>query len=243
MNARDPHALRHRLRLYWVMDGSDLDSEPGRARVIDALRSGVGCVQLRDKHGDTQSLIERTRALLQLAAPWDVMVIVNDRVDVALAAGAHGVHLGQSDTPMTEARQWLGEQAVIGLSIEHPDQLKAPDAIAADYLAVSPVFDTPTKTNTAPAWGLNGLRQARRATPLPLVAIGGIDATLLPEVWSTGVDGVAVVRAISNAEDTGKAASKLRALMARTSPWQAPRVLSMAGSDSGGGADNATDCS
>ena len=236
MSDRDPRVLRQRLRLYWVMDGSDLDSPSGQARVSDALQSGVGCVQLRDKHSDTRVLIERTRTLLRLAAPWRVLVIVNDRVDVALAAGAHGVHLGQSDTPLVQARQWLGEHAVIGLSIEHPDQLHRPDALAADYLAVSPVFDTPTKTNTAPAWGLAGLRQARQATPAPLVAIGGIDAERLPEVWASGVDGVAVVRAISDATDTGAASAHLRSLMAQARPWRVPRVLSIAGSDSGGGA-------
>ena len=236
MRARDPQALRQRLRLYWVMDGSDLDSLAGQARVTDALQSGVGCVQLRDKHSDTRVLIERTRSLLRLARPWRVMVMVNDRVDVALAAGADGVHLGQSDTPLAQARAVLGPHAVLGLSLEHPEQLASADACAADYLAISPVFDTPTKTNTAPAWGLEGLRQARLATRAPLVAIGGIDAARLPAVWATGVDGVAVVRAISDAADTGAAATRLRSLMADARPWRVPRVLSIAGSDSGGGA-------
>ena len=236
MNARDPHALRQRLRLYWVIDGSDLDSETGQARVIDALQSGVGCVQLRDKKSDTNTLIERTQTLLRLARPWRVLVIVNDRVDVALATGADGVHLGQSDTSLVQARATLGPHAVIGLSLEHPDQLASADAVAADYLAVSPVFDTPTKTNTAPAWGLEGLRQARLATRSPLVAIGGIDVERLPAVWATGVDSVAVVRAISDADDAGAAAAQLRSLMANARPLRVPRVLSIAGSDSGGGA-------
>lgn len=234
MSAHSTHTLRQQLRLYWVMDGSDLDTKAGRARVTDALQSGVGCVQLRDKHSDTRTLIERTRTLLRLAQPWRVLVIVNDRVDVALAAGAHGVHLGQSDTPLRQARALLGTNAVIGLSIEHPNQLHEPDALAADYLAISPVFDTPTKTNTAPAWGLQGLRQARQATQAPLVAIGGIDAARLPEVWATGVDGVAVVRAISDAADTGAASTHLRSLMAQARPWRVARVLAIAGSDSGG---------
>jgi hydroxymethylpyrimidine kinase/phosphomethylpyrimidine kinase/thiamine-phosphate diphosphorylase len=244
VNTRNLHALRQQLRLYWVMDGSDLDSETGRARVTDALQSGVGCVQMRDKHSDTTILIERTRTLLRLARPWRVLVIVNDRVDVALTAGADGVHLGQSDTPLAQARAALGTHAVIGLSLEHPDQLASAVAAAAfsltgglaDYLAISPVFDTPTKTNTAPAWGLEGLRQARLATRLPLVAIGGIDAARLPAVWATGVDGVAVVRAISDAADTGAAVTQLRSIMSDARPWRVPRVLSIAGSDSGGGA-------
>lgn len=236
MNARDPRALRRRLRLYWVMDGTDLDTAQGQARVVDALQSGVSCVQLRDKHSGTTELIERTHTLLRLARPWRVLVIVNDRVDVALAAGADGVHLGQRDTPVLQARATLGPHAVIGLSLEHPDQLAGADAAAADYLAVSPVFDTPTKTDTAPAWGVEGLRQARRATGSPLVAIGGIDAERLPDVWATGVDGVAVVRAISHAADTGAAATQLRSLMTDARPWRVPRVLSIAGSDSGGGA-------
>ena len=236
MNARDPHALRQRLRLYWVIDGTDLDSAHGRARVVDALQSGVSCVQLRDKHSDTSQLIERTQILLCLARPWRVPEIVNDRVDVALAAGADGVHLGQSDTPVVQARAALGPYAVIGLSLEYPDQLVGADATAADYVAVSPVFDTPTKTNTAPAWGVEGLRHAREVTRSQLVAIGGIDAARLPAVWATGVDVVAVVRAISQAADTGAAATHLRSLMTDARPWRVPRVLSIAGSDSGGGA-------
>ena len=138
MNARDPRDLRQRLRLYWVMDGSDLDSDTGQGRVIDALQSGVGCIQLRDKRSDTQTLIKRTQTLMRLARPWRVLVIVNDRVDVALAAGAHGVHLGQSDTPLAEARATLGQHAVIGLSLEHPSELASADVAIADYLAVSP---------------------------------------------------------------------------------------------------------
>lgn len=237
MNRRwTPAALRNRLRLYWVIDGSDLDTEAGRSRVRDALCSGVSCVQLRDKHSDTRTLVERTRALLDMARPWRVPVIVNDRVDVALAAGADGVHLGQSDLPLAQARVMLGPQAIIGLSLEHPEQLQQPDALAADYLAVSPLFDTPTKTDTASAWGLAGLRKARAATRAPLVAIGGISADNLAEVWATGVDGVAVVRAISAAADTGAAAARLRARMAEVRPWRLPRVLTIAGSDSGGGA-------
>jgi hydroxymethylpyrimidine/phosphomethylpyrimidine kinase len=110
------------------------------------------------------------------------------------------------------------------------------DAAAADYLAVSPLFDTPTKTDTAPAWGLDGLRHARHTTRAPLVAIGGIGADNLAEVWATGVDGVAVVRAISAAPDSGAAAAALRARMAEVRPWRVPRVLTIAGSDSGGGA-------
>lgn len=237
MSARwTPAALRERLRLYWVIDGSDLDSEAGRARVRDALQSGVTCVQLRDKYSGTRTLIARTKTLLDIARPWRVLVIVNDRAEVALAAGADGVHLGQSDMPLEQARALLGPQAIVGLSLEHPEQLQGPDAQAADYLAVSPLFDTPTKTDTAPAWGLAGLRQARAATRAPLVAIGGISADNLAEVWATGVDGVAVVRAISAAANAGAAAARLRAMIAEMRPWRVPRVLTIAGSDSGGGA-------
>lgn len=231
-----PAALRERLRLYWVIDGSDLDSAAGRARVRDALQSGVSGVQLRDKHSDTRCLIARTQTLLRLARPWGVPVIVNDRADVALAAGADGVHLGQSDMPLAQARALLGPQAIIGLSVERPEQLQQADALAADYIAVSPLLDTPTKTDTAPAWGLEGLRHARQATRAPLVAIGGIGADNLAEVWATGVDGVAVVRAISATPDTGAATAALRAQMAQARPWRVPRVLTIAGSDSGGGA-------
>ncbi len=227
MNARDPHALRQRLRLYWVMDGTDLDSAQGRARVVDALQSGVSCVQLRDKHSDTTQLIERAQILLRLARPWRVPVIVNDRVDVALAAGADGVHLGQSDTPVVQARAALGPYAVIGLSLEYPDQLVGADATAADYVAVSPVFDTPT----SPTRRRPGRRGPASCAPgHPFTAggeIGGIDAARLPP-WPPAWTGAVVVRD-SQATDTGAAATHLRSLMTDARPWRVPRVLSIAG--------------
>lgn len=226
--------LRRQLRLYWVLNGSELDSPAGCIRITQALQSGVTCLQLRDKDSTTPVLIRRAKALLELARPWHALVLVNDRIDVAQQAGAHGVHIGQNDMPTAHARQALGGDAVIGLSVEYPWQLEPANRLDVDYLAISPVFDTTTKTDTAPAWGLAGLQNARQNTELPLVAIGGINRSTLPQVWGTGVDGLAVVSALSNASNPAEVATCWRALMAQTRPIAVPRVLSIAGSDSGG---------
>ncbi|WP_274534894.1 thiamine phosphate synthase [Rhodoferax antarcticus] len=108
-----------------------------------------------------------------LLKPYRVPLVINDRIDVALACGARGVHLGQSDMPAAQARQLLAPEVFIGLSVESPDDVRRAAVEPVDYLGVSPVFATPTKTDTAPPWGLAGLRQVRTMTDLPLVAIGG----------------------------------------------------------------------
>ena len=234
MRYRQPDILRRQLCLYWVLNGLELDSEAGRGRVMQALQAGVTCLQLRDKESATTALIQRAKVLLELARPWHALVLINDRVDVAQHAGAHGVHLGQSDMSVAHARQILGGHSVIGLSVEYPWQLESAMELDVDYLAISPVFDTPTKADTAPAWGLNALRDARKSTELPLVAIGGINRCRLPQLWNTGVDGLAVVSALSNASNPYEVATDWRALMAQTRSTVVPRVLSIAGSDSGG---------
>ena len=137
-------------------------------------------------------------------------LIVNDRVDVALAAGADGVHVGQSDMDGRDVRRLLGPDAIVGLSVETMEQAAEAAALDVDYLGVSPIFSTPTKTDTVSEWGLSGLAALRRASKHVLVAIGGIHASNAAQVVEAGADGIAVVSAICAAPDPEVGARALR---------------------------------
>ncbi len=150
------------------------------------------------------------RELLRRAG---IPLIINDRIDIALALDADGVHIGTSDMPIVAARKILGPNKIIGLSVNHVDELDDPGASFADYLAVSPVFATQTKKDTAPAWGLSGLETARGRTNKPLVAIGGISHTNAESVIAAGADCIAVVTAIVAADDPAEATKTLKAIV------------------------------
>lgn len=191
-------------RLYLVTDPT-FDFEPRLTELFDA---GVTLIQVRDKRADDDALARQVERVLERAQPFDVRVLVNDRVDVAARVGADGVHVGQSDLPTAETRKWLGEAAIVGLSVE--SMPPAPGVEAASYVAASPVWTTPTKTDTAPALGLSGVRAWAAAVDLPLVGIGGIDADRAESVIAAGASGVAVVSAILAAPDPASAARALR---------------------------------
>lgn len=195
-----------RLRLYLVTDRGLASGRSLVDLVIQAVAGGVTMVQIREKHLATRAFIEETRALKAALAGSGVPLIVNDRVDVALAVGADGVHLGDEDMTPVEARRLLGENAIIGLSVfDRPD----PPCSCADYLAASPVFATPTKPDAGPGLGLDGLRRLRAGLSGPLVAIGGIDARNARAVIDAGADGIAVVSAILGSKNPKTAAAKL----------------------------------
>ena len=153
--------LAHALRLYLVTDGALCRGRSLLDVVAAAVRGGAGCVQLREKTLETREFVARAVALKALLAPLSVPLVVNDRIDVALACGADGVHLGQHDMPVEIARRLLPDRVFIGWSVETPQDVARSAALPVDYLGVSPVFATPTKTDTAPAWGLDGLRRVR----------------------------------------------------------------------------------
>ena len=197
------------LRLHLVTDAELCGPRGIEAVVAAAVRGGATCVQLREKHLDTRPFVERARALKALLAPLGVPLIINDRLDVALAAEADGVHVGQSDLSAADARR-LMPHALIGLSVENAAQVRAAANLPVDYLGVSPVFVTPSKRDTAPALGLDGLRALRALTDLPLIAIGGIDLHNAAQVMAAGADGLAVVRALCAAPDPAAAAQALR---------------------------------
>jgi len=173
-----------------------------------AVRGGVTCVQLREKTAATRAFIEEALGVRAYLNSCGVPLIINDRVDVALAVGADGVHLGQSDMPLAAARALVGAAMVIGISAESVRD--AVEAAGADYLGVSPVFATPTKADTAAPLGLEGLRAIREAVKTPLVAIGGLNRGNAAAAIRSGADGVAVVSAIVAADDPEQAARAIR---------------------------------
>ena len=197
------------LGVYFVTAEPATKTTPGV--VSSAVAGGVRMVQLRDKQSDTDrriALLQRLRS----SVPDDVMVIVNDDVRAAVAVPGVGVHVGPDDDHPARVRELLGSDAVIGWSIHDRDQLDDRDALlACDYVAASPVWPTPTKTDTSAPWGLDGVRALRSVLPqdVPLIGIGGINARNAAEVIIAGAAGVAVVSAIASAVDPQAAAAEL----------------------------------
>jgi thiamine-phosphate pyrophosphorylase len=201
------------LRLYLVTDQPSLKGRTLIDVVQAAVQGGVTCVQLREKHANSRDFFAQAVALMDLLVPLNIPLIINDRLDIALACGAQGVHLGQSDMPVLAARKLLPPEVFIGWSVETTEDVTHSAALPLDYLGVSPVFATLTKTDTAPPWGLEGLQRIRALTPLPLVAIGGIQLHNAAQVLQAGADSLAVVSAICSAEDPCAAAQQLRKLI------------------------------
>lgn len=196
--------------LYLVTDRGLIGDRSLEEVVLGAVRGGVTMVQLREKEASTREFIDLARRLLERLRPLGVPLIINDRVDVALAVGADGVHIGQQDMPYPIARRLLGPKAIIGLSVETLEELQEAEAYDVDYLGISPVFPTPTKPDTRGAWGLEGLREARRRSRHKLVAIGGIGPHNVRQVLEAGAHGIAVVSAICADPDPEEAAGLLR---------------------------------
>ncbi len=173
-----------------------------------AARGGAGWIQLRHKTLDDRSFAALARTVAARIAPFGARLIVNDRIEVARAVGAHGLHIGQSDGDPRAARARIGPEAVLGLSVEAEDQLAAipPDCI--DYLGVGPVRKTASKADHAPPLGLGGLARIVRAAGLPCLAIGGLSASDTAALKAAGCAGLAVVSAISRAADP-KAAARI----------------------------------
>ena len=172
--------------------------------------SGATLVQLRDKHASGSQFYEHAKAALAVAAERGVRLVINDRVDVALALGGIDVHLGQDDLPPEAARRLLGDEAVIGFSTHNLDQAAQATTWPIDYLAIGPIFATSTKEDADPVVGLEGLRAVREATgAIPLVAIGGITAANARDVIDAGADSVAMISGLWG----GDICSRLRQLL------------------------------
>ena len=178
-------------RLYALTDASAPGSHVEQVR--EYADAGVRIIQVRDKLASSRALYETVVAALVITRPRGVRLIVNDRVDVALAAGADGVHVGQDDLPAESAREILGPMAIIGISTHSLAQAAAAASLPVDYVAIGPVCATSTKANPDPVVGLEGLRAVRAAVTASLVAIGGITLEKAPAVFAAGADSVAVV--------------------------------------------------
>lgn len=200
---------KEQLSVYLVTDRALAGDRNIEDIVREAVEGGVTMVQLREKNIDTRTFIDLALRLKQVLAPYGVPLIINDRVDVALASGADGVHIGQSDMPFTMARQLLGPDRIIGLSVENFAQIAEANALDVDYIGVSPVFATPTKTDTAEPFGIDGLSKAVAMSTHPAVGIGGMNASTAAGVIAAGADGIAVVSAIVCAPSPREAASEL----------------------------------
>lgn len=211
----DPDEARARLagaRLYLVTDGRG-GGEPLREFLESVLRAGVDVLQLREKELEARRVLELAEVFREVCDRHRAPFIVNDRADVALAAGADGVHLGQDDLPVGAARHTLGRYAIIGRSTHSPSQLRRAAGEDVDYLAVGPVYETPTKPGRR-AVGLDLVRLAAREAAKPWFAIGGIDAGNVDAVRGAGAERIVVVRAITTADDPVEAAKTLRRALA-----------------------------
>ncbi len=195
--------------MYLVTDSELAGDRPLEWIVSEAAVGGVTIVQLREKQMATGEFIALARRLKLALAPYSIPLIINDRVDVALAADADGVHIGQSDMSYEDARAILGYDKIIGLSVESLEETRAANALDVDYIGISPLHATPTKCDTAAPFGVEGCRAAALLSCHPSVAIGGINLSNVAETMSCSVDGVAVVSAIICAEDPRRAAAEL----------------------------------
>ena len=197
-----------KLRLYLVTDNDNCNGRSLIEIVAKAVQGGVTCVQLREKLLNTRDFLERCHALHAILSPLKIPLIINDRLDIALACNAGGIHVGQDDMPVQKIRQ-LAPTMIIGLSISSPQDAYNAANIDADYLAVSPVFASATKPDPKQPLGLTGITTIRKITDRPLVGIGGINCENAASVIKAGCDGIAVSSAICSASDPQQAARTL----------------------------------
>ena len=186
-----------RLPRVYALTDAQLSGLSHADQIESLSRGGATLVQLREKQMPALQFYEQAKAAMAVAVTSGVQLIINDRVDIALAVAAHGVHLGQDDMPPEAARRLLGDEAIIGYSTHTVEQAKKALMLPLDYIAIGPIFTTSSKTDTSPTLGLDGLRAVREAVGnAQLVAIGGISHANAREVIEAGADSVAVISAL-----------------------------------------------
>ena len=203
---------REMLRLYAVTDRSWLRGRTLLEQVEDALRGGVTMVQLREKELDETSFMQEAIQMVELCHSYGVPLLINDNIDVALHSGADGVHVGQSDTDARIARQLLGPEKIIGVTAKTVEQARLAQEAGADYIGSGAVFGTATKMDARPM-SAETLRTICTNVEIPVVAIGGIHRSNLPELTGTGITGAAVVSGIFAAEDIEEECKVLRSIV------------------------------
>lgn len=214
-----PKSTLQNIELYVVTDQTLSKGRSMEEVVTAAIAGGATVIQLRDKDAGTKDLYEQGLRLRQITRDKSirrnandsdtVLLIINDRIDIAVAVDADGVHLGQTDMPITAARRILGYDKIIGISVSTLEQAMAAEQAGADYLGLSPIFTTPTKPDAGTGLGLAFIRQVKQKVQIPLVAIGGINADNVAEVIEAGADSAAVVSAVVSADNIEKAAKTL----------------------------------
>lgn len=201
------------LSLYLVTDRSLSLGRPIEDIVEQAVQGGVSMVQLREKNISSNEFYRLASSIKEVLRPFNVPLIINDRLDIALAVDAEGLHIGQSDIPYEVARKLMGKDKIIGLSVENIEQARLANDMDVDYIGVSPVFSTPTKHDIAQPLEIQGLQTIASFSKHPIVGIGGINESNIQEVIKNGADGVALVSAIVSQESPKQAASELKQLI------------------------------
>ena len=198
---------------------ADADYAAGRdllGLIGEAVRGGATVVQLRAKNLSSRDFLELGRRAADRLAGTGIPLIINDRVDIGLACGAAGVHLGQEDMPLAAARKILGGDSIIGISVNTVEEARTAEVGGADYVGAGPAFATATKETALPVLGPEGIGRIKRAVRIPVVAIGGIGAAIVAELAAAGADGIAVISAILGASDARRAAEDLKKAFQRS---------------------------
>jgi thiamine-phosphate pyrophosphorylase len=196
-------------RLCFIADSEAAGGRDILLLIAEAVEGGATIIQLRGKKWTSREFLEIGIRACRFLGPIKIPLIINDRVDIALACKADGVHLGQDDMPLPYAREILGKDRIIGISIATPEEADAAENSGADYVGAGPVFSTLSKKDIGPLLGLEGLRTIREKVKIPILAIGGITASNVADALSAGADGVAVISAIAAAENPRRAATEI----------------------------------
>lgn len=199
--------------LYVILDPSVCSAQSLADVFRQTAGAGVALFQYRNKTASMKEAYAEALPLRKIAAELGVTFIVNDRCDLALAVEADGVHLGQTDLPYADARKVMGPDKIIGLSTHNAEQVKEAEQLKPDYIGFGPIFKPASKQDHDPVVGIEGLRQIRALTSLPVFAIGGIQLDQVGHVMRAGADGIAVISAVLNAPDVTKAVKDLIAQM------------------------------
>lgn len=201
------------LSLYLVTDPGLSRGRSCEFMVEEAVKGGVTVVQLREKNLSSRKFYELAKSLMSILKPMNIPLIINDRLDIALAVDADGLHIGQSDLPYHIARKLLGKDIIIGLSVETIEQAREANRLDVDYIGLSPVFSTNTKRDINTPLGLSGVKEIASFTKHKTVGIGGINNANAKSVIASGAHGVAVVSAIVSHDNPRKAASELKTII------------------------------
>lgn len=197
---------------YYFITDSGLSRAGNISDVRQAVSCGVRVVQYRNKNGQTREMYEEAARLIEICRGRDAAFLINDRVDIALAVDADGVHLGQSDMPYKAARRLLGPEKIIGLTVHNLSEALEAQSLGADYLGVSPIFQTKTKPDAGKPAGIALIEEISRRVQIPLIAIGGINHSNAVEVIKAGADGLCAISCVVAKEDAGAEIKKFQEL-------------------------------